>query len=287
MAQSHHFPPLPHDGSEGLASRPRHRPPTETLSARRRPSARDFPDRVDIRSAGYKERLFQFHAPGCHSPAIRLQCLRNHDQPASWNAPHRPFSCGMALALPPRSPRPGREASNARVREKSRSDFHPGGNGRPENDKPSQSSANAIRNPCPIHTLVCQEICRDSRCLHSGRSRLHPRDWEGVMKVQKITLREIRMPLVTPFETSFGRVTDRRMLLVEADVDGVTGWGESVAGEGPFYAPETVETAWHILRDFIWLILKDRKFTSASEIWNLLAPIRGHNMAKGAIESAV
>jgi O-succinylbenzoate synthase len=107
------------------------------------------------------------------------------------------------------------------------------------------------------------------------------------MKVQKITLREIRMPLVTPFETSFGRVTDRRMLLVEADMDGVTGWSESVAGEGPFYAPETVETAWHILRDFIWPILKDRKFNSASDVWELLAPIRGHNMAKAAIEAAI
>ncbi len=95
------------------------------------------------------------------------------------------------------------------------------------------------------------------------------------------------MPLVTPFETSFGRVTDRRMLLVEADVDGVSGWGESVAGEGPYYAPETVETAWHILRDFIWPMLKGREFGSASEIWEMLAPIRGHNMAKGAIEAAV
>ena len=107
------------------------------------------------------------------------------------------------------------------------------------------------------------------------------------MKIQNITLREIRMPLVTPFETSFGRLTDRRMLVVEANVDGVTGWGESVAGEGPFYAPETVETAWLILRDFIWPILKDRTFDSASEIWELLSPIRGHNMAKGAIESAI
>ena len=95
------------------------------------------------------------------------------------------------------------------------------------------------------------------------------------------------MPLVTPFETSFGRLTGRRMLLVEADADGVSGWGESVAGEGPFYAPETVETAWHILRDFIWPLLKDREFASASELWEILAPIRGHNMAKGAIESAV
>lgn len=90
------------------------------------------------------------------------------------------------------------------------------------------------------------------------------------MKIQRITLREIRMPLVTPFETSFGRVTDRRMLLVEAESDGISGWGESVAGEGPFYAPETVETDWLILRDFIWPLLKDRDFTSAAEVWQAL-----------------
>lgn len=107
------------------------------------------------------------------------------------------------------------------------------------------------------------------------------------MKLQKLILREIRMPLVTPFETSFGRVANRRMLLVEAESDGVSGWGESVAGEGPFYAPETVETAWLILRDFIWPLLKDRDFESASEVWSALETIRGHNMAKGAVESAL
>jgi o-succinylbenzoate synthase len=107
------------------------------------------------------------------------------------------------------------------------------------------------------------------------------------LKVQKITLREIRMPLVTPFETSFGRTTDRRMLLVEPLADGVSGWGESVAGEGPFYAPETVETAWHILRDFIWPILKGREIESAACVWAMLEPIRGHHMAKGAIEAAL
>ena len=107
------------------------------------------------------------------------------------------------------------------------------------------------------------------------------------MKVQKITLREIRMPLVTPFETSFGRTTDRRMLLVEAESEGVAGWGESVAGEGPFYAPETVETAWHIIRDFIWPILKGHDFKTAAEVWTTLEIIRGHNMAKGAVESAL
>jgi O-succinylbenzoate synthase len=107
------------------------------------------------------------------------------------------------------------------------------------------------------------------------------------VKVQKITLREIRMPLVTPFETSFGRLTDRRMLIVQVESDGVSGWGESVAGEGPFYAPETVETAWHILRDFLWPIIKGRDFVTAGEVWQALDPVRGHNMAKGAVESAI
>jgi O-succinylbenzoate synthase len=119
------------------------------------------------------------------------------------------------------------------------------------------------------------------------RNGLHPRTRERALRIQKITLREIRMALVTPFETSFGCVTNRRILLVEVESDGVRGWGECVAGEGPFYAPETVETAWHILRDFIWPLMKGREFASAAEVWDALEPIRGHNMAKGAVEAAI
>jgi o-succinylbenzoate synthase len=74
---------------------------------------------------------------------------------------------------------------------------------------------------------------------------------------------------------------------VEVDVDGVKGWGEVVAGEDPFYSYETVETAWHILQDFIWPMLKGREFQSAAEITEILAPVRGHNMAKAGIESAI
>lgn len=107
------------------------------------------------------------------------------------------------------------------------------------------------------------------------------------MKIDKITLREIRMRLVTPFETSFGRVTDRRILLVEVEADGVSGWGECVAGEGPFYAPETVETAWHITRDFLWPLLKGQELATATDVWPALDRVRGHNMAKGAVEAAV
>jgi O-succinylbenzoate synthase len=107
------------------------------------------------------------------------------------------------------------------------------------------------------------------------------------MQLRKVTLREIRMRLVAPFETSFGRTSERRILLVEVDSDGVGGWGECVAGEEPFYAPETVETAWHILRDFLWPAVRGREFAAAAEIDAMLARVRGHNMAKGALEAAV
>ncbi len=107
------------------------------------------------------------------------------------------------------------------------------------------------------------------------------------MQVREITLREIRMPLVAPFETSMSRITERRMVLVEADVDGVTGWGECVAGEAPFYSPETTDTAWHILREFLWPPLRGREFVAASDVWALFGRVRGHNMAKGALEAAI
>jgi|SRR5690242_282019 len=107
------------------------------------------------------------------------------------------------------------------------------------------------------------------------------------MRLQKVTLREIRMKLVTPFETSMERTETRRIVLVEADVDGISGWGECVAGETPAYSPETTETAWHILRDFLWPLLRGRQFAEASEVWPMLSWVRGHNMAKGALEAAV
>src|ERR1700723_1176643 len=107
------------------------------------------------------------------------------------------------------------------------------------------------------------------------------------MRVRKITLREIHLPLIAPFQTSFGTSTLRRIPLIEADVDGVIGWGECTAGEDPYYSYETVETAWHIIRDFLWPILKGRELNSASEVWDLLARVRGHNMAKGGLETSI
>ena len=95
------------------------------------------------------------------------------------------------------------------------------------------------------------------------------------------------MKLVDPFETSMDRTVARRIMLVQADVDGVIGWGECVAGETPYYSPETADTAWLILRDFLWPLIKGKDFGSAGEVWELLARVRGHNMAKAGLEAAV
>jgi O-succinylbenzoate synthase len=107
------------------------------------------------------------------------------------------------------------------------------------------------------------------------------------MRIREITMREIRMKLVAPFETSVERTEVRRIILVEANVDGATGWSECVAGEVPSYSPETTETAWHILRDHLWPLVKGKEFGSAGKVWDLLGHVRGHNMAKAALEAAV
>jgi O-succinylbenzoate synthase len=107
------------------------------------------------------------------------------------------------------------------------------------------------------------------------------------MRIQEITLRELRMQLIAPFETSFGKSDVRRVLLVEANVDGVSGWSECVAGEDPGYSPETTETAWHILRDHLWKLMKGKDFAAAADVWPMLEPVRGHTMAKGALEAAL
>ena len=107
------------------------------------------------------------------------------------------------------------------------------------------------------------------------------------MKIDRIELRELQMPLVHFFETSFGRTTTRRIVLARVDADGLTGWGEVTAGEEPFYSYETPETAWHILRDFLipWTLGKD--WAAPGDVAPRFRPIRGHNMAKAALENAL
>ncbi|HEY6467212.1 MAG TPA: o-succinylbenzoate synthase [Candidatus Acidoferrales bacterium] len=107
------------------------------------------------------------------------------------------------------------------------------------------------------------------------------------MKIEAITLREIQMPLVHFFETSFGRVYDRRILLVTAHCEGIDGWGECVAGEDPFYSSEWIESAWATIASYLASAVIGRTMETAREAPVLMAKIRAHRMAKGAIENAL
>ena len=107
------------------------------------------------------------------------------------------------------------------------------------------------------------------------------------MIITSVELREIRLPLVHFFETSFGRTTERRILLVRVtDKDGAEGWGECTAGEGPFYSDEWTETAWHTIQTFLAPMTVGKECGTAGETWELMSAVRGHRMAKAAIETA-
>lgn len=107
------------------------------------------------------------------------------------------------------------------------------------------------------------------------------------MKIESVTLREIRMPLVHFFETSFGRTTERRILLVTLHTDGPEGWGECVAGEDPFYSEESIDTAWYAIEKYLAPALLGKTLQKASDCPELFSRVRGHRMAKGALENAV
>ncbi len=106
------------------------------------------------------------------------------------------------------------------------------------------------------------------------------------MRIERIELRLLRLPLVRFFETSFGRVHDREFVLVRLDEAGASGVGECVADENPYYSCETTATAWHIIRDFLAPVVLGREFAHPRDVFPALARVRGHNMAKAAVEMA-
>ncbi len=107
------------------------------------------------------------------------------------------------------------------------------------------------------------------------------------MKIEAITLREIRMPLVHFFETSFGRTYSRRILLLTAHCEGVDGWGECVAGEDPFYSSEWVESSWLTILRYLAPAVAGRTLETARDSAVLMGRVRGHRMAKAALENAL
>jgi o-succinylbenzoate synthase len=108
------------------------------------------------------------------------------------------------------------------------------------------------------------------------------------LQLERLELREIELPLKSPFETSFGRTTRRRILIVRAfERGGACGYGECVAGENPFFNHETIDTAWLITARYIAPLLAAAQVESAAQVCQALAPIRENRMAKAGVEAAI
>ena len=106
------------------------------------------------------------------------------------------------------------------------------------------------------------------------------------LRIEGIELILIEKELVRPFITSFGATKKRKILLVKLFTDTETGWGECVAGNGPWYSYETYETAWIIIEKYISSLILGKEFRDPMELHKTLEKIRGHNMAKSALEAA-
>ena len=106
------------------------------------------------------------------------------------------------------------------------------------------------------------------------------------MRIERIELRLLRLPLVRFFETSFGRIHDRSFVIVTVHGEGATGVGECVADANPYYSAETTRTAWHIISEFIAPVVLGAEFDHPRDVFAALRAIRGHNMAKAAVEMA-
>jgi O-succinylbenzoate synthase len=107
------------------------------------------------------------------------------------------------------------------------------------------------------------------------------------MRIDAINLREVRMPLVRPFETSFGVTRDRRILLVEVQSEGLSGWGECTAGERPFFSGESTDTAWQVMLNELAPMLAAESPEHGGECPRIFSSVRGNPMAKAALENAV
>ena len=107
------------------------------------------------------------------------------------------------------------------------------------------------------------------------------------MRLHAVELRRIRLPLVAPFETSFGVQTERDILLLKVATSEGEGWGECVAGEEPVYSSEYVDGAQHVLIHHLLPMLFGQDDLHAADVATVLRPVHGHNMAKATVEMAV
>ena len=107
------------------------------------------------------------------------------------------------------------------------------------------------------------------------------------MRIDGIVLRELHLPLVRPFETSFGVTTERRILLAEVRSEGLTGWGECTAGEHPYFSDESTDTAWQVMVNELGPVLVAESPEHGGDCPRIFHRVRGNPMAKAALENAI
>ena len=107
------------------------------------------------------------------------------------------------------------------------------------------------------------------------------------MRIDSIILRELHMPLVRPFETSFGVTRNRRILLVEVQSEGLSGWGECTAGERPFFSGESTDSAWQVLVQELAPMMAAEAPEHGGDCPGIFRAVRGNPMAKAALENAI
>jgi O-succinylbenzoate synthase len=106
------------------------------------------------------------------------------------------------------------------------------------------------------------------------------------MRIERIDLKIVRLPLVRPFQTSSSRKAHLDHILVRIVADGVVGWGECASPSDPYYCPETTETCWHILRDFLAPLVLGREWLSIEELVGLYRLVKGNRFARAGLEMA-
>ena len=107
------------------------------------------------------------------------------------------------------------------------------------------------------------------------------------MRIDAIILRELHMPLVRPFETSFGTTSNRRILLAEIHSEGLVGWGECTAGEHPYFSGESMDTAWVVLLQELGPLLAAAQPDHGGQCPKIFGRVRDNRMAKAALENAI
>ncbi len=108
------------------------------------------------------------------------------------------------------------------------------------------------------------------------------------MRIDGIILREFHLPLVRPFETSFGVTRDRRILLAEVRSEGLTGWGECTAGERPYFSGESTDTAWQVIVNELGpMLAAAENVEHGGDCPKLFKLVRENRMAKAALENAI